>query len=232
MAQLHFDFTTIDWKVVIATLAFIVALITLVYFQWWRNRKRLSYEILSNAVLVSAEGEIRDSVEIRFAGQPVTNVRLIIIKLINDGYIPIKKDDFEKPIRFIFSEATILTAEKVKFNPENLGVEIHHHNDWLEITPALFNRKDYAQFKVLLSGYTGMKVDTRIVGVQKVGQVSNFLSIQEILITVVLLGVPLFLAIRWSHVANVGDIAAFVSLFVSAVFSVLVTRVYRRKRPD
>src|ERR1043165_4667724 len=128
-----FDFHTIDRKVLFAALALLVALITLLYFQWWRNRKRLSYDIRSAVLLVSAEEEIRDKVEIRFEGQPVKNVHLVVIKIINDGYVPIKKDDFEQPIRIIFREAKILTAEKVKLYPDNLATDIQHGEDWLEI---------------------------------------------------------------------------------------------------
>src|SRR5437016_5414582 len=102
------DLSTIDWKVIIGAGALLASLFTLIYFQWWRNRKRLSYEILSDVLLISAEEEIRDEVEIFYKSTPVKNVRLIVIKLINDGYLPIKQDDFEKSIAFIFPEATIL----------------------------------------------------------------------------------------------------------------------------
>jgi len=168
MSPFNFDLWTIDWKVIIGALALIVGVITLIYFQWWRNRKRLSYEILSNVDLLSTEKEIQDKVEIRYEGQPVKNVRLIVIKLINDGYVPIKKDDFEKRVRFVFPDAKILTSEKVKFHPENLATQMAYRDDWAEMDPALFNRGDYIQFKVLLSNYSKMKIDARIVGVSSI----------------------------------------------------------------
>jgi hypothetical protein len=160
-----FDFSTIDWKVIIGMVAVLIAAFGLVYFQWWRNRKRLSYEIVSNVLLISTEKGIEDKVEIRYEGQVVRNVRLIVIKLINDGYLSIKRDDFEKPIKFIFPGAKILTSEKVKFHPENLGTQMAYRDDWIEMDPTLLNRKDYVQFKVLLSGYEKMIIDARIVGV-------------------------------------------------------------------
>jgi hypothetical protein len=124
---LTFDFTTIDWKVILAALALLVALVTLLYFQWWRNRKRLSYEILSDVELVSSD-KIRDKIEIRFEGKVVESVHLVVVKLINDGYQPIRKEEFEKPIKFIFRGGNVLSAEREKFQPENVGTKISYQD--------------------------------------------------------------------------------------------------------
>lgn len=56
----NFDFSTIDWKVILAFLAIIITLFIAFYFQWWRNRKRLSYDVLSDVVLISTEKEVED----------------------------------------------------------------------------------------------------------------------------------------------------------------------------
>lgn len=165
----NFDLSTIDWKVIIGVLAFVVALITLIYFQWWRNRRRFSYEVISNNLLISNQSEIRDELEIRFAGEVVKDVRLIVIRLINDGSQPIKKDEFQGQIKIAFPNATVFSAETVKSNPKNLGVEILIHNGKeVCLTPVLFNRNDYIQFKVLLSAYESMNIDARIVGVSEI----------------------------------------------------------------
>lgn len=59
----------------------------------------------------------------------------------------------------------ILSAERVKTSPENLGVELSHDKEAVRLSPVLYNRKDYVQFKLLLSGYKTMQIDARIVGV-------------------------------------------------------------------
>jgi hypothetical protein len=162
------DLTTIDWKVILGTIAVIITLFGLFYFQWWRNRRRLSYQVLSNLTLISREGEIRDKIEIRYEGEPVEQVGIIEIKLINDGYLPIRKEEFEKPIEFIFSEAKILNAEKVKVFPENLTTVIAYNNERLAIDPVLFNRKEYIHFRVLLTPHRrDFKIDSRIVGINE-----------------------------------------------------------------
>jgi hypothetical protein len=174
LIEWRFDFQTIDWRVASVVVA-VISLALVLYFQWWRNRKRLSYEILSNVLLLSAEEEIQDKVEIQYEGKPVKNVRLLLIKLVNDGYQPIKKEDFQRSIKFVFPEAKILSAERVKLNPENLEVETNYQpfSSTVEVKPTLFNRKDYLQFKVLLSGYTEMKIDARIVGVSRIKKAVN-----------------------------------------------------------
>jgi hypothetical protein len=166
-----FDFSTVDLKVLFAALALILTGIGVFYFTWWKNRKRLSYEILSNVLLISTDEEIQDKVEVLYEGQRVKNVRLLVIKLVNDGHVPIKKDDFDKPVKFIFPNAKILTADKLTTYPENLGITSHYRNDWLEMDPALFNRKDYVQFKLLLNDYQSMKIDARIIGVSAIRKV-------------------------------------------------------------
>lgn len=207
-----FDFTTIDWKVILAAVSLMVALVALVYFQWWRNRKRFSYEILSDVVLVSAEKEIRDKLEIRFEGQPVKNVQLLVIKLINDGYVPIKRDDFEKEVKFQFPRAKILTAEKIHFNPENIGTQLSYRDDWLTIDPVLFNRKDYIKFKLLLSDYTGMTIDARIVGITKIGRLKTRLYQTRILQALAVLATLTF-------------ISFFESSIIKAIAAVVLTAI-------
>lgn len=167
----NYDFRTIDWRAISVFFA-AVGILLVFYFQWWRNRKRLSYKVLSNVVLISAEKEIEDRVEIRFEGHSVKNVQLLVIRLINDGFQPIKKDDFEKSLEFVFPDAKILTAEKVKFHPDNLATQIAYRDEKLEIDPALFNRKDYIEFKVLVSGFKKLKVDARVIGISRIGNVT------------------------------------------------------------
>lgn len=179
-----FDFTTVDLRAILAALAIIVAVATAFYFQWWRNRKRLSYDILSDVELVSAN-KIRDKVEIRYEGQPVDTVQLLVVKLINDGYQPIKKDEFERPIRFTFPDVKVLTAEKEEFQPDNIATEIIYQENYVEITPALFNRRDYVQFKVLLNGDGKMKIDARVVGVSKISRARNLFEMQIIFLVIV-----------------------------------------------
>ena len=233
-----FDFSTIDWKVILAALGFIATLITLIYFQWWRSRRRFSYEVLSNNILISHEHEVRDKLEIRFAGEVVKDVRLIVIKLINDGVQPIKPDDFQKPMRIVFPNAKVLSVEKEQCNPENLDIDIDHDNESVSISPTLFNGNDSIQFKVLVSRYDSMKIDGRLVGIPKIGErnrrpglFGDLVSLGFYLFSLVLLGA------YFSQYRNTpnreGLMVAFLSitmaLTMTCIFSVKIRRYYRDK---
>jgi len=222
------DLTTIDLKVILTGFGILVAVSVALYFQWWRNRKRLSYQILSNVLLISAEEEIQDKVEIRYEGEPVQNVHLLVLKLINEGYLPIKKDDFERPVKFIFPGARILTVEKQKSHPENIGVESDYRDDWLRVEPTLFNRKDYVEFKVLLSDYHKTDVDARIVGVSNIGRTRPLPTTLNIAVPGFLLGI--FLSIFLGAVAMSNMILqriALAVLIVLILFVVVQFRIYR-----
>ena len=184
--EVKLDFSTVDLRVLFAALAIVVAVALAFYFQWWRNRRRLSYEILSNVELVSSE-KIRDRIEIRYEGKPVESVHLVVVKLINDGYQPIKKDEFEKPVKFIFRGGNILSAEKEKFQPENIETGVFYSDRSVQITPTLLNRKDYVQFKVLLDGFKNIEIDARIVGVSKIGKLGPSLFVSDSLFGIALL---------------------------------------------
>lgn len=234
LIEWKFDFQTIDWRVASVVVG-VVGLALVFYFQWWRSRKRLSYKILSNFLVVSADEEVQDSVEIRYKGEPVKNVKLFIIRLINDGYQPIKKEDFEKPIKLTFPKAKILSADKVELNPDNLDIEMGFEDDWVTVGPTLFNRKDYVQIKLLLSGYTGMKIDARIVGVSKIKKALDrgdfwfsFIFFQ------IMIGMFTWLTITTFRTANfyfsIG-IMVFSILFIVMMFRLSI-RMHQTEPPD
>ncbi len=233
-----FDFSTIDWKVILAALGFIATLITLIYFQWWRNRRRFSYEVLSNNILISHEHEVRDKLEIRFAGEVVKDVRLIVIKLINDGVQPIKPDDFQKPMRIVFPKAKVLSVEKEQCNPENLDVDIAHDDESISIPPTLFNGNDSIQFKVLVSCYDSMKIDGRLVGISKIGERNRVPGLFDDLVTLgfyfcslILLG-AYFSQYRNTpnrEVFGVAFMSIAAALTLASIYSVKVRRYYRDK---
>lgn len=165
---MNFDFVTIDWKVIIGLIAILVTLFGLIYFQWWRNRKSLSYEVITTALLTAAD-EIKNDLQILYKGAPIKNAHLVIIKVTNDGYQPIKKDDFEDGLVFEFSEGTqFLSYEIIKPHPSNLKVvliaPVLHR---LGVEPLLLNSKDSFEIRLLVSSNAiSVKGNARIVGVK------------------------------------------------------------------
>jgi phosphate transport system substrate-binding protein len=58
--------------------------------------KRLSYRILSDAALIDERKDLgEDDIQVKIDGNEVTNVRLIMMQLMNSGSQPIKNDEYE-----------------------------------------------------------------------------------------------------------------------------------------
>lgn len=61
-----------------------------------RRRKRLSYRILSDAALIDERKDLgEDDIQVKIDGNDVTNVRLIMMQIMNTGPQPIKSDEYD-----------------------------------------------------------------------------------------------------------------------------------------
>jgi hypothetical protein len=133
-----------------------------------RRRKRLRYEVWDNRVLGTVEPVDSHRVEILFDGTPVTEVRLVILTVECLGNEPIQSSDFERPLRFYWSEpARILSAEIIASNPKNLRPIIKVGANEIVVEPLLLNPEDGLQMKVLIDQAAKLSVDGRIVGVKR-----------------------------------------------------------------
>ena len=195
------------------------------YFQWWLNRKRFSFGVLSNNLLSSADEEIQDEVEIRYKNVRVKDVRLIVIRMTNDGSVPIRKEDFEQAIEVSFPRATILSVELADKSPRNLKIPFTSGMDWFEVAPALFNAGDYVDFKILISSYEeNLEVDTRILNVPKITILEHeadnrsiFMSMFALLVTVGSFGFCLGFAYYLNVLYDPSLLKSFVPLVISLI---------------
>ncbi len=171
------DFT-LDLKATIAIVAIITAIIIAYLVNWWRNRKSISYEILSNAPLLSANEVIRDRIQILYDGSPVKNVHLLTLKVINDGRLPIVNSDFIKPLCFKFPEdAQILSFEVIDLKPNNLEVELTCKENSLFVKTDLLNSSDSITMKVIASSYKfDLNLYARIVGIKEVRRTNKMIT--------------------------------------------------------
>jgi hypothetical protein len=129
----------------------------------------LSYLLSSTRVLGVHESVNPSRVQILFDGTAVTEVRLWMLTLNNFGNEPIKKDDFERTLRFSWPEpARILTAEVVEASPETLQPKIKASANEIAVDPLLLNPGDWLRIKILMNQVTKMSVDARIVGVKRI----------------------------------------------------------------
>ena len=173
---------TLDLKSVIAIIAICVAILIAYFSNFWRNRKSLSYEIISNTPLLSSNELIRERLQILYDDVAVKNVHLLIIKLMNDGKQPIIKTDFIKPLNFKLPEQSkILSFETLELKPKNLDVELNFSENNLFLKTDLLNSKDSITLKIIASSYDfNIMADARIVGVKEINRInSNIRSVKR-----------------------------------------------------
>lgn len=155
------------WQFVAVVLA-VLAIIISVLLQ--RRKKALSYEIVSKTPVLSTAEEIAGKLQIRFQGESVQGVYLLVIRIINTGNIPIASSDYERPLSIHFyKETRVLTGEVSQSDPININAQIEVHDQSILIMPVLLNKGDSITIKALVSNYSCMpKFDGRIIGVKNI----------------------------------------------------------------
>ena len=155
------------WQFLLGLLAILVAIL-IFYLQ--RNRKGLTYQVLTDTPLLSIDDEVKGDLQLLYKGKQIQDANLLILKLQNTGNLPILKSDYDNPIIVRFSkDAEILTAEVQDSKPIDLGVIIRTVLDTIVIEPLLMNSEDAFILKVVLTGYKGdFEVSARIIGIKKI----------------------------------------------------------------
>lgn len=169
------------WQFIGSILALLAIITTVVIFLIQRKRKRLSYEILSKSPLISKKEELEGKLEIKYLGQEVTDVYLVLLEFSNSGNVPIQSADYEKKINVKFGNTSaILSAEIEGVNPVNLDIETSYIDDQVFIEPVLLNPKDSFKLRILTNNFdNNISVNGRIIGVKEIregryGQVEFF----------------------------------------------------------
>jgi hypothetical protein len=157
------------WQFVGTVLALLAILLSLILYYKQRQKKALSYEVLSATPLLSVGGEIKGRVKILFDDEPVEDVGLFIVKIRNSGSVPIIKTDYEHRIKLNFGEnIKILSSEIIETKPKNLPAKIHLQEKKVVCDSILLNADDSLTVKVLVSGSGDLSIDGRIQGVKEI----------------------------------------------------------------
>lgn len=118
-----------------------------------KNIKELAYEKVSLNNIVKIDSKFRNSIEVKFNGEKVEKLWLLIIKIINSGNTPIEKKDFDAPISIeLKSGNQILDVEIINKYPGNLQLLATHTSQKIELSPILLNAGDNYSIRVMISG--------------------------------------------------------------------------------
>ena len=161
------------WQFIGAVIAVIATLMTLVIYALQRQRKLLAYDIQTLTPLLTPTSELASKVQILFENKPVSDVWLVLLRIFNEGNLPIVANDFVKPLEIkLNDEASVLLGEVTDTSTDELDVRVVTHSTCIIVEPLLLNGGDSFQIKILASAIKRAPVvSARIVGVRAIRQV-------------------------------------------------------------
>jgi hypothetical protein len=140
------------------------------YWNYRKERRRISYEIFTYTELIDDKLK-ENGIKILYENDELSNLKLFIFRVVNDGFKPIRKDEFDTPISLLFEgKAQILSVELLKNVPDNLPVEYEKEYGSIDIKPLLLNRGDSFTFKLLVTNSSGGKPMPKV----RISGIKNF----------------------------------------------------------
>lgn len=163
------------WQFISAIVGIIAICCTIIIYYLQKQYKEISYEIITSSQLISTSKEFEANIKILFDNKPVSNVHLIVFKVINSGNISISAADFERPLTFMFGEAAkVMSADIISVEPNSLKISLNKIDDKISFKPALLNPKDSITIKLLLIDFNGqINPDVRIHGIKDIIKVKR-----------------------------------------------------------
>jgi hypothetical protein len=129
-----------------------------------RRKKRLGLEVVSSTKLITKLADT-EGIEFLYKKELVEDPHLVVIRICNNGNVPIAKDDFDQPLTLRVG-TSILECNVVETTP-GLRPEITRSNpDELRLEPVLLNPLDSIRIQLILESAANVKHNGRIVGGQ------------------------------------------------------------------
>lgn len=181
----------------------ITIVVMIAIFLLQKQTKKLSYKILLNTSLIRVSSEVKNKIEVYYENNKVENLRLLVIKFLNNGNQPISSADFEENINLLFSKDTrIIQCEVTDLYPTSLLINFSHSKNILTIKPLLLNSKEEFTFNIITDCKDGkFQITDRIKGV-------NIRSFKE----------PFFITNNWIFVPIAISISFFFAYYCTPIF--------------
>lgn len=139
-------------------IAVIATIIAFLAYRQQHQRKEITYEIVSDAPIISVNKALEGRIEILLDKNPVKNARLLIMNLRNSGNVSIRHEDYFEPIKFEFQKTTIISTDIIEtqpqglLDPQSLKTFLKVGANFVELPPFPLNPRDSIGFSILLSG--------------------------------------------------------------------------------
>jgi len=185
--------------------------VTFVFALSQRQKKAISYQIVSNTALLSVSEEIKDKFQMTYQGRIVQQPHLVIVKIFNSGNVPIKSKDYEEPLIVHFeADPQLISIEIIESDPNDVKASFKVENSAIVIEPKLLNKADSIRIKALTGKpCSNPNVTGRIEGVKRIMEFTGLKQIYYYFIAgigtgISLMGLLLGSQYPWSAPMTIG----------------------------
>jgi hypothetical protein len=219
--------------IVISALILIVALYGL-----YRNHKvkRLSYAILINTAIVPLDKNLSGKIKLYFEENPgiivpIEDSRILIIKFLNDGTVPIEPDHFVQSISVSFDpEVRIIDKDVIDYPDSIKKPELNLSENSIILDPMLFNKNEFITIKILLANSRtepNVKIRARIIGISDIKEVKQKKTfIIDIIQSLLLVLIIVSIENTFSFQVDIPDDIILPGLFGTILGGLLVYLIY------
>lgn len=138
------------WAFILATVGLIASVVTVVSFTK-PKRKNITFKLLSNAPILSVSDTYRQKLSVVFKGIDVKHIYRFTFVIRNAGNLAITKDEFETPLRIVFSNGIkILDINSVARFPKDIDINYKTEDSSIIIKPFMLNPEEYIVFDTVL----------------------------------------------------------------------------------
>lgn len=169
--------TWFDGKVVLALFSLAIAAGAF-FWNWRRTRKKLSYADWSSPLIRHVKGQdLSGRLVLLLDGAEIRNVSQVTIRIINTGWIPIERKDFDSSIRIVFENlGEAVSKAFVNSNPSDLAIDFLEGTGEtpksISVVPMLLNPGDEFTIYALVRDYSGFNIYARVSGLKKLTELS------------------------------------------------------------
>ena len=134
----------------IAVLGVIVPITIYVY---GKKYKRIKCLLSTSLSLIDIKPHVKDDIKIYYKEELIDNISMIEVEIINNGDIPIKKEDLATPITFEFNESANIISNVSDKVPSNINVDlIINDKNIINCYFDLLNPKDTIKIRFIALG--------------------------------------------------------------------------------
>lgn len=163
----------------LAPMATVCAIIVSVWL-WRLNQKNKSvtYEVLWRNPLVNVRGAARGKLDVRYEGKPVHDADLVLIRIWNNGHLPINSSEFLSGLSVVFTPAAeIISAIVTETVPGDLEDRLKGKSllqpvsvpNKIELLPVLLNPQDSIVIQLVVRRAVGrIAVEGHIQGISAI----------------------------------------------------------------